>query len=46
MWYKIRVLIYDLRNLAKDHDSEQRTLCTTDELYISEPYFSPTEAAH
>jgi hypothetical protein len=45
MWYKVRVLIYDLRNMDKDHASEQRTLCTTDELYISAPYFTPAEAS-
>jgi len=43
--YKIRVLIYDLRNIAKDKSSEARTLRTTDELYISSPYFTPAEAA-
>jgi hypothetical protein len=45
LWYKVRVLIYDLRNMDKDHASEQRTLCTTDELYISAPYFIPAEAS-
>ncbi|CAI6332864.1 unnamed protein product [Periconia digitata] len=44
IWYKICVLIYDLRN-AKDKTSENRTLQTTDELYLSMPYFSPDEAA-
>ncbi|RYP64672.1 hypothetical protein DL769_006580 [Monosporascus sp. CRB-8-3] len=43
--YKIRVLLHDLRNLAKDRAAEQRTLSTTDELYISGPYFAPEEAA-
>ncbi|RYP70420.1 hypothetical protein DL771_005461 [Monosporascus sp. 5C6A] len=41
--YKIRVLLHDLRNLAKDRAAEQRTLSTTDELYISGPYFAPEE---
>ena len=45
LWYKIRVLIYDLRNVAKDHNSEQRTLRTTGPLCISAPYFSAGEAA-
>ncbi|KAI9684248.1 MAG: hypothetical protein M1822_005721 [Bathelium mastoideum] len=44
LWYKICVLNYDLSNPKKDHNSEMRTLCTTDELYISTPYFSPDEA--
>jgi hypothetical protein len=45
LWYRICVLIYDLRNLAKDNNAENRILCTTDELYISTPYFSSDEAA-
>ncbi|KAI9711464.1 MAG: hypothetical protein M1820_002027 [Bogoriella megaspora] len=44
LWYKICVLNYDLHNLKKDHNSEKRTLCTTDELYISTPYFTSDEA--
>ncbi|KAK8009006.1 hypothetical protein PG991_011557 [Apiospora marii] len=43
--YKIRVLIYDLRNISKDTHSQRRTLQTTDELYISSPYFTPKEAS-
>jgi hypothetical protein len=45
LWYKIHVLLYDLYNIAKDRAAEARTLCTTDELYISAPYFTPEEAA-
>jgi hypothetical protein len=45
LWYKLRVLIYDLRNMDKDRMSEQRTLGTTDELYISAPYFTSVEAS-
>ncbi|THW14707.1 hypothetical protein D6D25_07229 [Aureobasidium pullulans] len=45
LWYKIHVLLYDLCNIATDHTSESRTLATTDELYISAPYFTPSEAA-
>ncbi|KAK7914315.1 hypothetical protein PG985_012018 [Apiospora marii] len=41
--YKVRVLIYDLRNITKDADSQRRTLQTTDELYISSPYLTPEE---
>ncbi|KAL5354293.1 hypothetical protein ACLOAV_000381 [Pseudogymnoascus australis] len=43
LWYKIHVLLYDLCNISKDHAAEARTLCTTDELYISAPYFTPEE---
>jgi hypothetical protein len=42
--YKIRVLLYDLCHISSDRSSEQRTLCTTDELYISGPYFTASEA--
>ncbi|KAK8075190.1 hypothetical protein PG997_009853 [Apiospora hydei] len=45
MGYKIRVLIYDLRNISKDEGSQWRTLQTTDELYISGPYFTAREAS-
>jgi hypothetical protein len=43
--YKLSVLIYDLRNIMKDHNSEVRTLSTTDELYLSLPYFTNAESA-
>lgn len=42
--YKIRVLIYDLRNIAKDTTSAGRLNATIDEHYISAPYFTTTEA--
>ncbi|KAM7205746.1 hypothetical protein V8F20_002979 [Naviculisporaceae sp. PSN 640] len=42
--YKLRVLLYDLRNVGKDHSSESRTLVTTHPTYISSPYFTPDEA--
>ena len=45
IWYKICVLIYDLHNIRKDKTCENRTLQTTDPLYISTPYFSDEEAA-
>lgn len=44
LWYKIHVLLYDLCNIATDRAAESRTLATTDELYISAPYFTPEEA--
>jgi len=45
LWYKVRVLLHDLSNVATDRAAEARTLCTTDELYISDPYFTAEEAA-
>jgi hypothetical protein len=45
LWYKIHVLIYDLCNIKIDPSSESRTLLTTDELYISGPYFTASESA-
>jgi hypothetical protein len=45
LWYKVHVLVYDLCHIKSDRASESRTLCTTDELYISGPYFTPTEAS-
>ena len=42
--YRIKVLLYDLRNIATDRNSESRTLSTTDELYISVPYFTLIQA--
>jgi hypothetical protein len=38
------VLLYDLRNKKTNPDSKKRTLQTTDELYISTPYFRDEEA--
>jgi hypothetical protein len=43
--YKIRVLIYDFQNLTKDRSSQKRLDATTDEHYISTPYFQPEEVA-
>ena len=45
VWYKIHVLIYDLCNIKNDRSSESRIERTVDELYISEPYFTTSEAA-
>ncbi|EFY90127.1 hypothetical protein J3458_005580 [Metarhizium acridum] len=42
--YKIRVLIYDLLNVAKDPSSARRLNATVDEHYISTPYFTVPEA--
>ncbi|SMR48428.1 unnamed protein product [Zymoseptoria tritici ST99CH_1A5] len=43
LWYKIRVLVYDLNN-PKDKACETRMLQTTDVHHISAPYFSTEEA--
>ncbi|USW56152.1 hypothetical protein Slin15195_G094710 [Septoria linicola] len=45
LWFKTRLLIYDLYNMSNDKSCEDRTLQTTDPLYISTPYFSDAEAA-
>lgn len=42
--YRIRVLLYDLRNMLTNRASEHRTLRTTNELYISDPYFTASQA--
>ncbi|TVY40016.1 hypothetical protein LOCC1_G004735 [Lachnellula occidentalis] len=44
LWYRVCVLLYDLSNIATDRAAEARTLCTTDELYISGPYFTAEES--
>ncbi|TGO17186.1 hypothetical protein BTUL_0020g00730 [Botrytis tulipae] len=41
----IRVLLHDLHNIANDHAAQARTQNTTDELYISGPYFTLEEAS-
>ncbi|KAI1502162.1 putative C6 transcription factor [Biscogniauxia marginata] len=43
--YKIRVLLYDFRNVRTDHASQERISLTIDPLYISTPYFTQDEAA-
>ncbi|KAI2617392.1 putative C6 transcription factor [Hypoxylon sp. NC1633] len=42
--YKLKVLLFDIRSIANP-DSERRILATTNELYISSPYFTCEEAA-
>ncbi len=44
LWYQIQVLLYDLTNLGCNHLSERRLSATTNELYISMPYFTDSEA--
>ncbi len=46
IWSEIRkvwVLLYDLCHISIDRTSEVRTLNTTNELYISGPYFTDSE---
>ena len=45
MWYRIKVLLYDLSNIASDSLSERRLSSTTNELYISDHYFTCIESA-
>ncbi|KAL9628139.1 MAG: hypothetical protein Q9204_006084 [Flavoplaca sp. TL-2023a] len=42
--YRIHVLLYDLSNVGNDVLSEKRLSETTNELYISAPYFTEAEA--
>ena len=42
---KILALIRDLQSVAKDHNAQNRLSCTTDERYLSAPYFSPSEVS-
>lgn len=44
LWYKIRVLIFDLYSLSKYPICATRLEQTVDELYISAPYFTEKEA--
>ena len=44
LWYRIKVLLHDLSNVGHDISSEKRLSVTTNELYISAPYFSEAEA--
>ncbi|KAF5577062.1 C6 transcription factor [Fusarium pseudocircinatum] len=43
--YRIRVLLHDFLNVTKDSRSEKRLNSTTDERYISVPYFDEGQAA-
>ncbi|KAL5317850.1 hypothetical protein ACEPPN_014950 [Leptodophora sp. 'Broadleaf-Isolate-01'] len=44
IWYKIKVLIYDLANIKNNPASVTKLDRTVDELYISEPYFAAEQA--
>ncbi|KAE9382024.1 hypothetical protein N431DRAFT_491285 [Stipitochalara longipes BDJ] len=45
IWYKIHVLIFDLRNYQANTKSRDRLKTVIDPSYIGLPYFSCTEAA-
>ncbi|KAI4138405.1 MAG: hypothetical protein LQ341_004683 [Variospora aurantia] len=45
LWYRVQVLLHDLSNVGNDILSEKRLSATTNELYISAPYFTEAEAA-
>ncbi len=45
IWYKLKVLIYDFSNIKNDSASVARLERTVDEVYISEPYFTFSEAS-
>lgn len=42
--YRLRVLLYDFLNVMKDPNSEKRINSTTNEYYLSGPYFDATQA--
>lgn len=42
--YRLRVLLYDFLNITKDPNSEKRINSTTNEYYLSGPYFDETRA--
>jgi hypothetical protein len=44
LWYKIKVLLYDLQNV-RSKACEKRIECTTDRQYLSGPYFTTDEVA-
>ncbi|KAL8644076.1 MAG: hypothetical protein Q9226_007947, partial [Calogaya cf. arnoldii] len=44
LWYRIQILLHDLGNVGNDVLSEKRLSATTNELYISGPYFTEAEA--
>lgn len=44
IWYKIHVLLYDLRHLEQNDVSRSRLETVVDRFYIGEPYFNQVEA--
>ena len=44
IWYKIHVLLYDLRHFEQSNVSRCRLETVIDPSYLGEPYFNPEEA--
>ncbi|KAK4695543.1 hypothetical protein P7C71_g2229, partial [Lecanoromycetidae sp. Uapishka_2] len=44
LWYRIRVLVYDIGHSTTDPESAKRIDSGTSEIHISPPYFTPSEA--
>ena len=44
IWYKIHVLLYDLRHFEQSNISQSRLETVIDPSYLGEPYFNPEEA--
>jgi hypothetical protein len=44
LWYKIHVLIYDLRNFQANSACRERLETVIDASYLGSPYFTPAEA--
>lgn len=44
LWYKIQVLIYDLRNFQANSACRERLETVIDTSYLGSPYFTPPEA--
>lgn len=44
IWYKIHVLLYDLRHFEQSNVSQCRLETVIDPSYLGEPYFNPDEA--
>ena len=44
IWYKIHVLLYDLRHFEQSNASRCRLETVIDPSYLGEPYFNPEEA--
>ncbi|KAL1988673.1 hypothetical protein VTN96DRAFT_8373 [Rasamsonia emersonii] len=44
LWYRIHVLLFDLRHYSERADSKERLECVIDPSYIGPPYIEPEEA--
>ncbi|EER37269.1 conserved hypothetical protein [Histoplasma capsulatum H143] len=45
LWYRIHVLVYDLRNFATDPTARERLESVVDVTYLGQPYFNAEEVA-